>query len=375
MLPTMAFDLLPPFLHVKWFACGQGSHPLLPRAVLTPAFLAWSAFTAAVLTALAALSSRLERARPRLTPGERSAGGPSASQLAVLRAGLAAGLLLQLLYGVYLVPVFVPGSPWVHGLTAAALGGLLHRRLFPASAAALAALYATAVAQYGLFHTLDYAFYLGLIYVLIAVSPLGKRLVLPPLLPLYLTTGFSLCWLAMEKLTMPELSESLLAAYRLPTFGFAPGDFVLLSALIEFALGWALLTGLLNRAAALLLSAIFATTASVFGATEVIGHLIVHAILIVFLMRDTRSFKPAWTPPSSAWASSLAARCALTTASFFALLGLLLVLYAWAGRDGYSDAPSGASRPDAGAPAISVSLAHTPLTAALLVQYPGSTTA
>ena len=67
--------------------------------------------------------------------------------------------------------------------------------------------------------------------------------------------GHVLAWLAMEKLTIPELACSVMG-YGLPTFGFTIENFVLITAFIEIGLAWAFIVGIMSRFTALLVSGI-----------------------------------------------------------------------------------------------------------------------
>ena len=65
-----------------------------------------------------------------------------------------------------------------------------------------------------------------------------------------------LAWLAMEKLTIPELACTVMGSYGLPTFGFTIEHFVMISAFVEIGLAWAFIVGIMNRFTALLASGI-----------------------------------------------------------------------------------------------------------------------
>ena len=77
------------------------------------------------------------------------------------------------------------------GLSAACL---LYRRTLPVSGAILFLLYLQASLTYGMFHSIDYLIYLGIVYYLFVSGTPIKRTV--PVM--YICTGMSLAWLAME---------------------------------------------------------------------------------------------------------------------------------------------------------------------------------
>src|SRR5690606_20428846 len=91
-------------------------------------------------------------------------------QLLILRVGVGIGLILQLITGTYLAPSF-PADHWsIYALLLIAMIGLLNRKLLIVSGTSLTILYMTAILSYGIFHLLDYMFYIGIIYYLFAVN-------------------------------------------------------------------------------------------------------------------------------------------------------------------------------------------------------------
>ncbi|MGV2787372.1 hypothetical protein GNF98_17055, partial [Clostridium perfringens] len=177
----------------------------------------------------------------------------------------------------YLAPEFKTNSMWIIlGLSAAA-ACLLYKRTLPVSGAILFLLYLQASLTYGIFHSIDYLIYLGIVYYLFVCGTPIKRTAAPVM---YICTGMSLAWLAMEKLTIPELACTVMGSYGLPTFGFTIEHFVMISAFVEIGLAWAFIVGIMSRFTALLVSGIFIMTSLVFGYKEVIGHTSIHTVLI-----------------------------------------------------------------------------------------------
>lgn len=134
--------------------------------------------------------------------------------------------------------------------------------------------------------TIDYIFYIAIAINLFFSSKLKKWKI--PIL--YFFTGFSLCWVAMEKVVYPLMAIDVVIKHEVPTFGFPPDVFVLLCAFIEFVIGYLLFIGILNRTLAVVVTTIFIMTSLLFGVTEIIGHFMLHIVLIIFLFEGTNNY-------------------------------------------------------------------------------------
>src|SRR5690606_33268342 len=110
------------------------------------------------------------------------------------------------------------------------------------------------------FHLLDYVIYPAVgIYLIVcyAKNEKIKNLDLPVL---YSGLGFSLCWVAFEKLIYPFWGLEVLSKQPALTMGL-PHDFFLMScAFIEFTLGYLLIICLLHRPLAIVVTLVFFTT-------------------------------------------------------------------------------------------------------------------
>jgi len=311
------------YIHVKWFTDNFEWVPLPFPRIVTLTFLFWLAFTLLILLLTCALHDPLGKMRPvvrihgwlhRLRPHTE----------VILRIGLAIGLILQLLSGSYLAPEFRTNSMWIIlGLSAAA-ACLLYKRTLPVSGAILFLLYIQASLTYSLFHSIDYLLYLGIVYYLFVCGTSIKRSAAPVL---YICTGMSLAWLAMEKLTIPELACTVMGSYGLPTFGFTIEHFVMISAFVEIGLAWAFIVGIMNRFTALLVSGIFIMTSLVFGYKEVIGHMIIHTVLILFLIEGTGEMRTPFQ-----FHRSPVKRGLFVGVNFCLFLFSLMALYIWMGK-------------------------------------------
>ncbi|MBP1156069.1 hypothetical protein ACVLD2_000007 [Paenibacillus sp. PvR052] len=310
------------YTHVKWFTGEDQTMPLPLSEVLTTSFMFWLGVTLVGLLLSALFNEPLQRVgfirrihevldtwKPYVT--------------VILRIGLGAGLLMQLVTSTYLAPELEADALWIKAVVAIALAGLLHRRWLILSGAALAVLYGYALFEYGLFHALDYMFYIGIVYYLFVAGTKWRPTATPVL---YLFTGLSLAWVGLEKMTMPEMAYDIIHKFGIPTFGFSIEDFVLISAFIELGLAWTFIVGILNRFISIIVTFVFITTTTVFGFKEIVGHTIVHTLLLMFLIVGEGVFRtPFEFHRSPLW------RCLFVLVNFCVLLFGLMILYVWMG--------------------------------------------
>lgn len=160
----------------------------------------------------------------------------------------------------------------------------------PLAGAGMIALYFYAMTQYGVFHLMDYAVYLGIGYFLLVSNSKSKSLRESRVPALYLGLGFSLCWAALEKIFYPMWGLEVLQQAPALTMGLDPAFFLLSCAFVEFSLGYLLLIGLLSRPLALIITLTFFTTTAFFGKTEVVGHTLLHGALLVFIVLGTGEY-------------------------------------------------------------------------------------
>ncbi|MDQ3555899.1 MAG: hypothetical protein M3409_03855 [Gemmatimonadota bacterium] len=313
------------FSHVKWFSDFSFADPPLPlREALTPTLLALVLLAALAIGALVWLDRRLEEL-PVYRSVDRWLSARSDRGTLVLRVGLGATLLLSWQADTLLVPELRIGAAWLGWLQFALALLLLFARTTPLAGAGLLALYGLALAPVGPLHMLDYLVFAGVGYAL-AVSAAGNRRIRGSGLPaLYAAVGFSLCWVALEKIVYPQWGLYVLQQNPQLTLGFDVRFFLLGAALVEFALGYLLVINLLQRPMALLITLVFFSTTLIFGKTEVIGHTLIHAALVVFLLEGAGR---VWKPPI-ALHRGLALRTAFGSVNFVLLFSGLLALYQW----------------------------------------------
>jgi uncharacterized membrane protein YphA (DoxX/SURF4 family) len=203
----------------------------------------------------------------------------------IMRIAMASVLLMSWQGDSIVAPELAVSSPvWGWFQFALALL-LLFNKTTPLTGLGIVFLYLLGISQYGFFHMLDYMIYPAVGLYLIFSQLKNERLKNLDLPILYSGLGFSLCWVAFEKIFYPYWGMSVLAQAPALTMGL-PHDFFLLScAFIEFTLGYLLIICLLQRPLAVVITLVFFITTSFFGKTEVIGHTILHGALLVFIVK------------------------------------------------------------------------------------------
>ena len=323
--------------HVKWFADFTFTdRPLGVADVVTPTFLALAALAALAMGVLVVLDARLVNApwyRRVVMMLERYR---DRSGL-ILRVATGAVMLLNWQADAMLIPELPAGAPWVGWFQFGIALALLFPKTVALAGLALLALYGLGVAWYGPFHMLDYAFYAGFGFYLVVTHVPAGRLESLAQPALYATVGFSLCWVALEKLVYPQWGLYVLSQNPALAMGFPLEFFLVGAAFVELALGYLLIIGLLERPFALLITLVFFATTLVFGKLEVIGHTMLHAALIVFLIEGSAGRYPA--PVRIHRRPRM--RVAFASINFLLLLALLLLPYAAGARRMYETAREG----------------------------------
>jgi uncharacterized membrane protein YphA (DoxX/SURF4 family) len=291
LMMTTIFAIIP-FVaqaHVKWFTDIQAEKVTLDE-ILSPLFITLTLAIAgllAILTQLLPMFSRMNvmhRIDLRLDQYRRYS-------FVILRYGIALSLLLQLISGSMLVPEFQLDST----LGMVVVGAVIALLLVPyplftkAAGALLLMLFVYLTYEAGIFHMLDYGFYVAIAGVLLVEKTRFEKWGFPLL---YLGTGLSLCWVALEKWVFPSMAIDIIQNHGVPVFGFSPDAFVVMAAFIEFVVGYLLVVGILNRILSVVLTLIFISTTLLFGWTEVVGHSIIHVILITFVLEGVSFYKP-----------------------------------------------------------------------------------
>ena len=328
------------YAHVKWFSrFSFADRPLGVAEVLTPTFFGLAVLSMVAIGLLALVDRRLGHLG-WYEAVNRWLSARSDRAVLVMRVGLGASLLLSWQADALLAPELRVGSaPWIGWLQFACAFLLLFQQLVPVAGLGVMALFALGLAQAGPLHMLDYVLFLGAGYYL-AVSNARTPAVRGTGLPaLYASVGFSLCWVALEKLVYPQWGLYVLQQNPQLTLGLDVDFFLTATAFVEFSLGYLLIINLLQRPMALAITLVFFTTTLIFGKLEVIGHTPIHAALIVFLLEGPGR---VYAPPI-AFHRRLSLRTAFASVNFVVLLAVLLVGYATVARrahEAYVRAPA-----------------------------------
>lgn len=295
LLPLMAVVMIlisPIFAeaHVKWFT-QQEAEKVAIEEILSPLFMVLSLLVAVILSVLTLILQPVIERIPLVKKINGFLDQYRISSRYILKYGTALALAVQVLTGSLFAPEFEIHSRVVLIVAWSAIVLLCIPVHYATKVGAvlLLGLFFFQLNEAGLFHMLDYGFYLAIIAVLL----IGKTKLEDWGFPfLYLGTGLSLCWVAVEKWVYPAMSVDIIQNHGVPTFGFDPEVFVVLAAYIEFIVGYLLIVGILNRVLALVLTLIFISTTMLFGVTEIIGHLMIHIVLIIFVIEGVSFYDP-----------------------------------------------------------------------------------
>jgi hypothetical protein len=325
-VPSLALAAAPE--HVKWFAkFSFADKPNTAYEVLTPLFFGLAALSMIVSAALVPVDAWLQRtgAFRKLEAWLEARKGDSTL---VMRIAMGATLLLSWQADSILAPdlkisAFGGLGPVLGWIQFALALLLIFAATTPIAGIGIGLLWLICVFQYGPFYMLDYTHYLGIaVYLALSgVSDLKIRGIRLPVL--YITVGFSLIWLGLEKLIYPDWGLFVLQENPQLALGL-PLDFFLKSAaFVELSLGYLLIICLFERPLALVITLVFFTTTLVFGKVEVVGHTSLHAALIVFLLNGPGT---VYRAPIT-FHDRLPLRAAFGAVNFVVVVGVLMLMY------------------------------------------------
>lgn len=316
--------------HVKWFVNYDLSSP--PRPVLSVAtgyyFVGFCLAVGPLMFAIAWVDRYLTR-RECFLHRKAKLGTQRLSPYfpVALRLGVSAFFTAVFVYGCFgkamiLTPELHTHSRWICWLQLAIALLALSSRSAGIAGAGIIALFAYGVAEYGLYHMLDYPIFLGVAAYLIVQwrygergSPLAENLV-------RFAAGVTLLWASIEKFAFPEWSFLLLAQRPGMTLGFNPEFYMVAAGFVEFCAAYLLITGMLSaRFAALTLLAMFLSAIVPFGQLDAVGHSVIIVVLALLALADNR-VAPQFEVRGSAIATAM-----LHTAAFFGVLILSIGVY------------------------------------------------
>ena len=321
------------FAHVKWFSdFSFADEPLTLSKAVDTTFILLLLLSMVVIGVLVYLDRKLQQTSwfTRIDSWLKS---QSEYSELVIRVAAGAVLLMSWQADAMLVPELSISSSWVGWFQFLLAFLLLFRKTVPIAGLGLMILYGIGIYQFGMFHMLDYPLYAGAGYYLLVNSSERKSIRGTGLPALYLTVGFSLCWVALEKIIYPQWGLYVLQQNPQLALGFDLNFFLTGAAFVEFALGYLLIICLLQRPMALLITIVFFTTTLVFGKLEIIGHTLIHGALIVFLFEGPGNIYKA----PITFHKKLALRVPFASVNFLLLLAILISGYTYSAHQQYEE--------------------------------------
>lgn len=289
LLGLLCFSPIIANAHVKWFSEKEPERVPIEQ-ILSIEFIMISLLIAIFLALLSQFIPHLMKI-PGVATFDTKLDGYRKYSTYILKYGTAVAFILQVLNGTMFAPEFTIHNSWQTVIMWAIIVLLLIPHHFATKIAStlMLGLFLYIWSYSGWFHMLDYGFYLAIIGVLLVGRTKLETVGFPFL---YLGTGLSLCWVAVEKWVYPFMTIDIIDRHHVPTFGFAPELFVVLSAFIEFVVGYLLIVGILNRVLAVALTILFILTTTIFGYTEVVGHAMIHIVLLIFIIEGISFYHP-----------------------------------------------------------------------------------
>ncbi len=304
--------------HVKWFTQVEGVPPEPLGRVLSPYFLGALLLTVLVALLLTRLNVplqelpvviRLHRALERLKPYTPW----------IIRVGMAVPLLAAGYNGYLLHYELGPIPPWLKIMQMLLGVAILIPGADRVAAFGVIALILPGAQLFGLHALIDYVAWVGTAFYLLSRGTRAESAAVPAM---YITTGVSLAWAAVEKWVYPAMALGIITEHQIPTFGFPPDLFLMLAGWVELGVAYLLITGVLNRFLSLVVTGLFVLTSMVFGATEILGHWQLHAVLIAFLVEGTGPL-----PTPVLWHRSQRLQLAFVGVTLIPFVAVLLGLY------------------------------------------------
>lgn len=335
LLLTLITVLIPQlsWAHVKWFSdfdfvarpleLGQLNHPVF-----------WGLFFLSLvsLPLLVYLDKIADKSSLYLRTNEfldrYSENGPG-----IMRVAMGAVLLMSWQGDSVIAPEIGISNPvWGWFQFALALL-LLFKETTPISGLGIVFLYFVGITQHGLFHMLDYVVYPAVGLYLFLSHIKNERIKNFDLPVIYSGLGFSLCWVAFEKLIYPFWGLAVLGKAPALTMGLDHEFFLISCAFIEFTLGYLLIICLLHRPLAIVITLVFFITTSFFGKTEIVGHTILHGALLVFIVKGPGHYYQA----PIRYHKSLVMRSLFAVVNFVILFAALAFPYQYLAKKAYAE--------------------------------------
>lgn len=306
--------------HVKWFSeIDWAIPPKTISEITTPTFLSMFVLTLVTL-ALAVVADKWATRSLALKAIGDWFENRSQHGLLAMRIATFATLLVAWQQGTLFTPETAVANVWVERLQFVTIVLLLFPAMTSIAGGVFLLLWVFGAVRFGIFHMLDYVNAVGVGFFLL-VRPLSNVKLRNAALPvLYSTVGFSLIWLGCEKLVYPQWALYLLEQNPMLTLGLPADFFLVASSFVEMGLGFLLIICLFSRSLSITITLVFFLTTCVFGKVEIIGHTLIHASLIVFLLEGAGH----GLRPPSAFHKTTGMRIAFATVNFTVVMFALL---------------------------------------------------
>lgn len=312
--------------HVKWFTDGSyADRPLRLGEVMEGRFF-YTLFTICLVTVVFGvwLDSKISNAHWYHKVDDYLDNRKSYATI-VLRVATAMVLILSWQSNAMIVPTIpVPAKfEWIGWFQFVLAFCLLIPKLVPLGGLGIIVIWVVGNLTLHPFHMLDYLMFAGVGFYLTFATLKNGKFKETGLVVLYVTVGFSLCWVALEKFIYPNWSLFLIKEHPDLAMGLNFDFFLKSVGFVEFGLGFLLLICLLQRPLAIIITIVFFITSSVFGKIEIIGHTMIHGALVVFLLEGPGKHYLRLR----AWFRNIFTRMTFTAVTFILLFVVLSVSY------------------------------------------------
>jgi hypothetical protein len=324
LLPAVAIA------HVKWFVNYDLLSPPRPAlgVISSHYFMLFSICVGPLIFAISLLDQHLTQKKGFLDRRAEALTEQISTYFPLLlRLGVAAFFTAVFAYGCFhewmiLTPELRTHSVWVCWIQLAIALFALTTRTAVLSGVGIVFLYSYGVAQYGVFHMLDYPIFLGVAAYLIIYSIYGRKREALAQGTVRVSTAITLLWASIEKFAFPEWSFMLMTDRPGMVLGFDPEFYMVAAGFVEFCAAFLLITGsLAARLAALVLFALFVSAILPFGVIDAIGHSVIIVVLMMLILSNNGM---AWSFNTH---RSNAVTATLQTSIFFGTLFLFVGLY------------------------------------------------
>jgi hypothetical protein len=214
----------------------------------------------------------------------------------IIRGATAFLFVMLFFYGLqnnalFLTPELHTELPYIKWLQLAMVAAVFWRVTTPVAGIGILVLYGISIRYYGLYHLIDYMFFLGLAVFLMLLPLQDERWVRTRYITLFASTGLTIGWGAIEKFAYPQWTYPLLQDQPFLLMGMDPVFYMTLAGFVEFNLAFILLSSasVASRMLALVLNTIFMLAIYMFGLIDAVGHAIIIAVLIVLAVRGPTS--------------------------------------------------------------------------------------